>query len=99
MSFRDGKNGTITGVGKISRSVTRALEEVYHIDGLKHNFISMEEIYHVDGLQHNFLSISHICDKRNNVTFTFVGCQVKKLDVEDIVLMPKDIRIFIRLIS
>lgn len=33
MSFGDGKKGTIIGVGKIDRSESKTLEEIYHTDG------------------------------------------------------------------
>lgn len=74
VSFGDGKKkGTVIGVGKIGRNESRALEEFYHVDGLKHNL----------------LSISQLCDKANKVTLTSIGCRVKKLDTKEIVLIAK----------
>ncbi|XP_047267594.1 uncharacterized protein LOC124898024 [Capsicum annuum] len=53
VSFGDGKRGIITGVGKIGTSKLRALEDVYIVEGLKHNL----------------LSISQLCDKGIDLTF------------------------------
>lgn len=41
MSFGDGKKGKVTGVVKIGKSETTALEEMYLVDGLKHNLLSI----------------------------------------------------------
>jgi len=71
--FGDGKKGTIVGVGKIGKSESKALEEVYHVNGLKHNL----------------LSISKLCDKGNKVTFTSEGCRVEKLDTKEFILTAK----------
>lgn len=73
MSFRDGKKGIVTGAGKIRKSETKTLKEVYYVDGLKHII----------------LSISQLCDKGNMVNFSSAGCKVKKQDTKEIVLIAK----------
>lgn len=67
------KKGTIIRVGKTGRSESRTLEEVYHMEGLKYNLVSM----------------SQLCDESNKVTFTSIDCRVKKLDAKEIVLATK----------
>lgn len=71
VALGDGRKGTVVRVGKIGRNESRALEELYHVDGFKHNL----------------LNISHLCDKGNKVIFTSAGCRVKKLDTKKIVLL------------
>lgn len=41
MLFGNGKKGTITRVGNIDKSEWRALEDVYHVEALKHNLLSI----------------------------------------------------------
>lgn len=71
--FGDDKNGTITRVAKIGKSESRAWEDVYHVEGLKRNL----------------LSISQLCNKGHKVILTFVGCKVKKMDTNEIVPTAK----------
>ena len=52
MAFGNGKSGTI--VGKIGESLTHSIEDVYLVDSLKHNLLSM----------------SQLCDKDNLIVFT-----------------------------
>ena len=76
VSFGDGKKGIITGVGKIGSSESKALEDVYLVEGLKHNL----------------LSISQLCDKGNKVIFTSAGVKVKRMDTKEIVLTTRRYR-------
>ncbi|XP_016549149.1 uncharacterized protein LOC107848958 [Capsicum annuum] len=72
-SFGDGKNGVIIEVEKIGTSESRALEDVYLVEGLKHNL----------------LIISQLCDKGNKVIFTSTGVKVKRMDTKEVVLTAK----------
>ena len=54
MAFGNEKSGEIQGIGKVGSMDTHAIENVYYLNGL----------------QHNLLSISQIWDKGNNVLFT-----------------------------
>ena len=49
----------------------------------------MEEVYHVDGIKHNLLSILQICDKGYKLIFTSEGCRVEKLDTKEVILIAK----------
>ncbi|KAF3625716.1 Ribosomal protein S8 family protein [Capsicum annuum] len=57
VSFGNGKRGIIPGVGKISSSQSKAVEDVYLVEGLKHNL----------------LIILQLCDKSNKVILTAAG--------------------------
>ena len=46
----------------------------------------MEDVYLVDGLKHNLLSVSQMCDKDNLVVFISNCCFVVNIDTGDIVL-------------
>lgn len=70
VSFENGKKGTVIGIEKIGRTEAKASEEVYHVDGLKYNLLSISQLY----------------DKGSKVTFTSVGCKVKRLDTKEIIL-------------
>ena len=63
VAFGNGKSGEIQGIGKVGTMNTHAIENVYY----------------VNGLQHNLLSVSQICDKGNNVLFTRKRMQSNKL--------------------
>ena len=60
MAFENGKFGTIVGIGKIGESLSHSIDNVYLVDVLKHNL----------------LSVSQLCDKDNLVVFspTLLGC-------------------------
>ena len=49
----------------------------------------MEEVYHMDGIKHNLLSILQICNKDYKVIFTFEGCRVEKWDTKEVILIAK----------
>jgi len=73
VAFGNGKLGTIIGIGKIGESPSNSIEDVYLVDGLKHNL----------------LSVSQLCDKDNLVVFTSNHCLVVNIDTGDIVLRRK----------
>ncbi|XP_021718849.1 uncharacterized protein LOC110686539 [Chenopodium quinoa] len=54
VTFEDNKKGKIIGKGKIGRSKSHSIDNVFL----------------VEGLMHNLLSISQFCDKGNSVSFT-----------------------------
>ncbi|XP_069152643.1 uncharacterized protein [Solanum lycopersicum] len=60
VSFGDGKKRYILGVGKVGKSLEESIDNVYHVDGLKYNL----------------LSVSQICEKGNEVKFTSEKCAV-----------------------
>ena len=70
VTFGDNKKGKIIGIGKIGKSPTHSIDNVYLVKGLKHNL----------------LSISQFCDKGNNVTFTTTKCTVRNANTNDIIL-------------
>ena len=41
VAFENGKFGTIVGIGKIGESPSNSIDNVYLVDGLKHNLLSM----------------------------------------------------------
>ena len=73
VAFENGKSGTIISIGKIGESPYNSIEDVYLVDGLKHNL----------------LSVSQLCDKDNLVVFTSNRCLVVNMDTGDIVLRGK----------
>jgi len=64
VAFRNGKSGTIVGIGKIG-------------DSLSH---SIDGVYLVDGLRHNLLSVFQLCDKDSLIVFTSNRCLVVNID-------------------
>lgn len=62
VSYGDNDKGKILGFGTIGNSPSLMIEEVFLVDALKHNF----------------LSISQLCYKGNNVTFDSSRCWVIK---------------------
>jgi len=68
MAFRNGKSGTIVGIGKIGESLSHSIDGVFLIDGLRRNL----------------LSVSQLCDKDNLVVFTSNHCLVVNMDTGDI---------------
>ena len=66
----EGKIGTVT-FGDGSKSVIRGIGTV-DIPGLS----VFEDVWYVDGLKANLLSISQICDKGLNVLFTKYECEI-----------------------
>ena len=70
MAFGNGKSGTIVGISKIGESLSHSIENVYFVDGLKHNL----------------LSVSQLCDKDNLVVFSPTRCLVVNMNTGDVVL-------------
>ncbi|XP_070045551.1 intracellular protein transport protein USO1-like [Nicotiana tomentosiformis] len=71
-SFGNGKKGYILGVGKIGKSLSHSIENMYYVNGLKYNL----------------LIVSQICDKGNKVEFLSKICTVTNLvtsEVKDLV--------------
>jgi len=60
VTFGDNSKGTITGLGKVGKTLSHAIDDVYY----------------VEGLQHNLLSISQLCDKGNRVEFQANLCHI-----------------------
>ena len=69
-TFFEGKIGTVT-FGDGSKSVIRGIGTV-DIPGLP----VFEDVWYVDGLKANLLSISQICDNGLNVLFTKYECEI-----------------------
>jgi len=60
VTFGDNQKGEIVAIGKIGKSQTNSIDNVFLVEGLKHNL----------------LSISQFCDKGNIVSFTNECCIV-----------------------
>ena len=75
-AFENGKSRTIVGIGKIGESLSHSIDNVYL----------------VDGLQHNLLSVSQLCDKENLVVFSAKQCLVVNVNTRDVVLRGNDIK-------
>ncbi|XP_070039729.1 uncharacterized mitochondrial protein AtMg00300-like [Nicotiana tomentosiformis] len=73
VSFGNGKKGYILGVGRIGKSLSHSIENVYYLNGLKYSF----------------LSVSQICDKGNKVEFMSKICTVTNLVTSEVVLVAK----------
>jgi len=73
VAFGNGKSGTIVGIGKIGESLSHFIDNVYLVDGLKHNL----------------LSVSQLCDKDNLVVFSPKCCLVININTRDVVLRGK----------
>ena len=73
VAFRNGKSGTIVGVGKVGKSLSHSIDNVYLLDGL----------------QHNLLSVSQLCDKGNHVGFTSNQCLITNIKFGEVMLRGK----------
>ncbi|XP_075076411.1 uncharacterized protein LOC142163060 [Nicotiana tabacum] len=73
VSFGNGKKGYILEVGRIGKSLSHSIENVYYVKGLKYNL----------------LSVSHICDKGNKVEFVSKICTFTNLVTGEVVLVAK----------
>jgi len=69
VAFGNGKPGIIIDIGKIGESLSHSIENVYL----------------VDSLQHNLLSVSQLCDKHNLVVFSVKQCVVVNVNTGDVV--------------
>ena len=70
MAFGNGKSEKIIGAGKTGKSLSHSIDNVYL----------------VDGLQHNLLSVSQLCDRDNYVEFSSDQCLVTNVKSGDVVL-------------
>jgi len=70
VAFRNDKTGKITGVGKIGKSHSHSIDNVYL----------------VDRLQPHVLSVSQLCDRGNHVMFSLYQCLVTNDKTSDVVL-------------
>ncbi|XP_070026166.1 uncharacterized protein [Nicotiana sylvestris] len=73
VSFGNDKKRYILEVGTIGRTLTHSIENVYYVNGLKYNL----------------LSVYQICDKGNKVEFLSKSCTVTKLITGEVVLIAK----------
>jgi len=64
VAFRNGKSGTIVGIGKIGELLSHSIDSVYLVDGLKHDL----------------LSVFQLCDKDNLVVFSRTRCLVVNMN-------------------
>ena len=81
VAFGNRKTGEIQGIGKVGINLKQAIDDVYY----------------VNGLQHNLLSISQMCDKGNKVVFTAGECRVINSTTEELVLLERDTRMYTQL--
>jgi len=44
VTFENGKSLTIVGVGKIGESLSYSIDNVYLVDGLQHNLLSVSQL-------------------------------------------------------
>jgi len=70
VAYGNGKFGTTIGIDKIGESLSHSIDNVYL----------------VDGLQHNLLSVPQLCDKDNLVVFSPKHCLVVNNNVGDVLL-------------
>ncbi|KAL4303070.1 hypothetical protein GQ457_10G011330 [Hibiscus cannabinus] len=70
VTFGDNSKGNIEGIGSIGN----------------HSFILIDDVLHVNGLKHNLLSISQLCDKGFNVFFESNGCKIINIETNQVVL-------------
>jgi len=80
VAFENRKSGTIIGAGKIGESLSHSIENVFL----------------VDGLQHNLLSVSQLCDKYNLVVFSPKRCLVVNINIGDVVLRGNDTKMYVK---
>ncbi|XP_075106814.1 uncharacterized protein LOC142179831 [Nicotiana tabacum] len=67
------KMGYILGVGRVGKTPTHSIENVYYVNGLKYSL----------------LSVSKICDEGNKVEFLSKTCTVTNLVTGEVVLLAK----------
>ncbi|XP_070017748.1 uncharacterized protein [Nicotiana sylvestris] len=73
VSFGYGKKGYILGVGKIGKTLSHSIENVYYVNGLKYCLSS----------------VSQICDKGNKVEFLSKSCTITNIITGEVVLIAK----------
>ena len=80
MAFENGKSRTTVDIGKIGESLPHSIDNVYL----------------VDGLQHNLLSVSQLCDKDTLVVFSAKQCLVVNVNTGDVALRRKRQKMYIK---
>ncbi|XP_055814469.1 uncharacterized protein LOC129884146 [Solanum dulcamara] len=73
VSFGNGKQSYILGIGRIEKSLEHSIEDVYYVNGLKYNL----------------LSVSQICDKGKEVKFLSEKCLVTNLSTNKVILTAR----------
>ncbi|XP_070040269.1 uncharacterized protein [Nicotiana tomentosiformis] len=73
MTGSNGKKGYILGVGRIGKSLSHSIKNVYYVNGLRYNL----------------LSVSQSCDKGNKVEFVSQVCTVTNIVTGEVVLVAK----------
>ncbi|XP_070005337.1 uncharacterized mitochondrial protein AtMg00300-like [Nicotiana sylvestris] len=73
VSFGNGKKAYIFGVGKVGKSLTHSIENMYYVNGLKYSLLSVSQIY----------------DKVNKVEFLSKICTFTYLITGEVVLVAK----------
>jgi len=73
VAFRNDKYEKIISIGKIGKSLSHSIDNVYL----------------VDGLQHNLLSVSQLCDRGNHVEFFSDQCLITNVNSGSVVLRGK----------
>jgi len=65
VAFGNDKSEKIIGIGYIGKSLSHSIDNVYL----------------VDGLQHNLLSVSQLCDTGNHVEFLWINAWLPMLNL------------------
>jgi len=74
VTFADNKVGKIIGIGRIGKDPSKSLKNVYLVEGLRFNL----------------LSISQLCDKGNNVIFNSSHCIIQNMhDTNTMLYRPR----------
>ena len=73
VTFGDNKKGKIIAIGKVGKSSSHCIDNVFLVEGLKHNLFS----------------ISQFCDKGNSVNFNNEYCQIINNDTKKVILEGK----------
>lgn len=82
MGFDDGNKGDIIGIDKGGKSYFHAIENIYYVNCLKHNL----------------LSISQMCNRGNHILFTSTVCIITSLNSRNLVLKGKRHKNFTKMI-
>lgn len=69
VTFGDNNKGLIKGIGIVGKTLSQAINDVYYVEGLKHNL----------------LSISQLCDKGNHVEFETNLCHIVNTETRELV--------------
>jgi len=73
MTYENNNKGKILGKGTI---------------GNENNFL-IHDVLHMEGLKHNLLSISHLCDKGYQVNFKPNTCEIRLSNSQEVLLIGK----------